>query len=135
VPPPGQGPAPLPSGQVFVPLPSGQVFVPLPSGQVFVPVPSGQPRGEVPLPMIMLPPAPSPSVVPGVVAPPVAGEWRGDEGQVSLISPAERSVTKDSPWVVMLAAVLAAEVAVFWMVTCVGLWRRRITDGRGIGGW
>jgi hypothetical protein len=106
--------------------------VPAPSGQAAAP--PGQAPGEVPLPLITPPPAPKPSLAPGAtVAPPVAGEWRGDDGRVSLVSPVRQSVTERSPWVVMIAVVLAVEVAVFWILACLGLWRRRIAAGGDAG--
>ncbi|SEG70832.1 hypothetical protein SAMN04489712_109209 [Thermomonospora echinospora] len=73
---------------------------------------------------------------PGAAAPPgltAVAQSRTSRGLAMArlpAAPAARGVTEESPWAVMIAIVLAVEVALFWIVACVGLWRHRVTGDR-----
>ncbi|HEX2316442.1 MAG TPA: hypothetical protein VHJ17_22055 [Thermomonospora sp.] len=97
--------------------------LPSPPGQQGV-APPGRAPGEVPLPTIR-PHLPSPSV-----APPVVGE-PPRQHDLTMVSPAGEEEADASPWALVLALVVAVEVALLWLVVGLRLWLRRWAPGHG----
>lgn len=89
--------------------------------------PPGAAPGEVPLPPLPSSSAFVPSVAPSpsrTVLPPYLAE----EG-AEITTPMRRA-SGERPWVAVPAAALAAQVAMLWLLVCLGLWRHRRTTRR-----
>jgi hypothetical protein len=80
-----------------------------------------------------LPPAATPSLAPTLPPVPAAGPVQPqvmDGSKLTMFEPAGTG-GGGTPWVVVLAIALVAEVALLWVASCLGLWRRRLAARAG----